>query len=211
MARNYTIAEATQIVREGVDKAALIDLGKKFPLTMLYIAKLDENGFAFASIMPEKVTMRKIEMILRGDVAEINDEDEKDVKPETEEVMPIDKMPEPKSWKSMSQYQKTKARALGAEYVAACKKLDENEANVVNEEPEKEEKKVSKRATKKAAVEDSEEDDFDFDDEEEVKPAKKEKKAKKEVKPAKKATKKVVEEEEDDDDFDDFDFDDDDE
>jgi len=208
MARNYTIAEAARIVREGTDKVALIDLGKKFPLTMLQLAKLNEVGFNFVAVMPEKVTTRKIEMILRGDV-EVDEESENE-KPEVDETTD---MPAPKSWKSMSQYQKTKARTLGAEYVAACKKLDEDGEDAAEEEPAKEEKKAPKKAAKKPVVED-EDDDEDNEEEEEVKPAKKSKKPEKkaskkeEKKPAKKA--KKVEEEEDDDDFDDFDFDDDD-
>lgn len=206
MARNYSMAEAVRIVREGTDKAALIDLGKKFPMVMYHLTKLDGNGMDFVSMLPAKITTRKMESILRGGV-EVDDEVETEVDNEEEVTEPkaakSTEAPAPKPWKSMSQYQKTKARALGAEYVAACKKLDEagndEEEDQPAEKPAKREKRTKKaKETLKAEVED---DDEDEEDEEPVKkPAKK----------AKKAAKKVVEEDEDDDDFD-FDFDDDDE
>lgn len=196
MARNYTMAEAARILRAGVDKATLIDLGKKFPLTMMELAKQNENGLLFAMKLPEKLTTRKFEMLLRDGVEPEDDADENEV---IEEKANTEVAPEPKSWKEMSQYQRTKARKYGEEYVAACKKLDEAEEEEEPAKPAKKEKKVTKKV--KPAKKVVEEDDEDDEEEEEIKPAKKEK-------VAKKAAKKV--EVEDDDDFDDFDFDDDD-
>ena len=199
MARNYSMAEAVRIVREGTDKAALIDLGKKFPMVMYHLTKLDGNGMDFVSMLPAKITTRKMESILRGGV-EVDDEVETEVDNEEEAAEPkaakSTEAPAPKSWKSMSQYQKTKARALGAEYVAACKKLDEagddEEEDQPAEKPAKREKRAKKvKEAPKAEVEDD--DDEDEEDEE----------------PVKKSAKKAIEEEENDD-FD-FDFDDDDE
>ena len=202
MARNYSMAEAVRIVREGTDKAALIDLGKKFPMVLYHLTKLDGNGMDFVSMLPAKITTRKMESILRGGV-EVDDEVETEDNEEVAEskVAKSTEAPAPKPWKSMSQYQKTKARALGAEYVAACKKLDKAEDEEEEDQPAEKPVKREKRAKKVKEAPKAEEEDEDDEDEEEPmkKPAKK----------AKKPAKKAVEEDEDDD-FD-FDFDEDDE
>jgi len=215
MAKNWTMGEAAHAVRE-YNKEGVLDLGKRFPLITVLLAQLNDAGIALCDAMPDYITARKLEAALKGDlqedtdvVAEAEDAVEKVETKNTE-------MPEPKSWKSMNQYQKKKAKALGDEYVAACKALDKA-AVVADEEDGEDEipapKKASKRAKKPVVVE---EEDDDFDDEEEEEPAPKKAKkfankaAKKEDKKHKKPAKKVVEEEDEDDDFDDFDFDDDD-
>lgn len=216
MAKNWMMNEAVRAIRNG-DREAILDFGKRFPLSTVILAQLNDAGVALCDALPEKVTMRKIEAVLKGDSAEESDElesdvEEKEVPAKKAKKRDNDEMPEPKSWKGMNQYQKKKARALGEEYVAACKALDK--AAVADDEDEEDDIPAPKKAAKKSkkpVVVDPEEDDDDEEEEEVVK--KTAKKAKKEEKkPTKKPAKKVVEEEEDDDDddFDDFDLDDDD-
>ncbi len=214
MAKNWMMNEAVRAIRNG-DREAILDFGKRFPLSTVILAQLNDAGVALCDALPEKVTMRKIEAVLKGDADDVedgaveeNDAPAKAKKRETAE------MSEPKSWKGMNQYQKKKARALGEEYVAACKALDK--AAVADDEDEEDDipapKKAAKKSKKPVVVEPEEDDDDEEDEEEEEvvkKPAKKAKKEEK--KPAKKSAKKVVEEDDDDDDdFDDFDLDDDD-
>lgn len=210
MAKNWLIGEAVRAIREN-NKEAILDFGKRFPLSTVILAQLNDAGVALCDAIPEKVTMRKIEAVLKGDaVADEADDVEDNV--EEEEVAPVKKkrekaeMPEPKSWRSMNQYQKKKAKALGEEYVAACKAIDKADDDDDEEIPSP--KKAAKKA-KKPVVEEYEDEDDDEEEEEPVKkPAKKEKKAEKKPK---KAAKKEVEEDEDDDDHFGFDLDDDDE
>ena len=215
MAKNWMMNEAVRAIRNG-DREAILDFGKRFPLSTVILAQLNDAGVALCDALPEKVTMRKIEAVLKGDSAEESDELESDVEEKEAPAKKAkkrdnDEMPEPKSWKGMNQYQKKKARALGEEYVAACKAL--YKAAVADDEDEEDDipapKKAAKKSKKPVVVEPEEDDDDEEEEEVVKKPAKKAKKEDK--KSVKKPAKKVVEEDdEDDDDFDDFDLDDDD-
>ena len=213
MAKNWMMNEAVRAIRNG-DREAILDFGKRFPLSTVILAQLNDAGVALCDALPEKVTMRKIEAVLKGDSAEESDElesdvEEKEVPAKKAKKRDNDEMPEPKSWKGMNQYQKKKARALGEEYVAACKALDKTAVADDEEDDIPAPKKAAKKSKKPVVVEPEEDDDDEEDEEVVKKPAKKAKKEEK--KSTKKPAKKVVEEDdEDDDDFDDFDLDDDD-
>ena len=70
MAKNWTVGDAAKVIFEGVDVSAIMDIGKRFPLFAVACAKVDANGVKVLSAIPEYITVRKVEAILKGDVAE---------------------------------------------------------------------------------------------------------------------------------------------
>ena len=79
MAKNWTAAEAAKALLSG-DKEARMEIGKRFPLFATATAE------EIIEALPAKVTARKIEMALRGDVEETSEEtneveDEEEAKP----------------------------------------------------------------------------------------------------------------------------------
>lgn len=89
MATNWNVREAAKAISAN-EKNAIIDLGRRFPLATIAIARIkDQAAFDFLQVIPEHITMRKIEQILKGEeetTAEENTEDEgeeAEIKPET--------------------------------------------------------------------------------------------------------------------------------
>lgn len=89
MATNWNVREAAKAISAN-EKTAIIDLGRRFPLATIAIARIkDQAAFDFLQIIPEHITMRKIEQILKGEeetTAEESAEDEgeeAEIKPET--------------------------------------------------------------------------------------------------------------------------------
>lgn len=81
MATNYTFAQVCKIINDGNDTEALIDIGKKFPLTLravsLVTAVAGDNFVDLMGFMPEYVTAKKFEAAIRsGAPAEANDSDD---------------------------------------------------------------------------------------------------------------------------------------
>lgn len=212
MARNWTLTEAVNVIKDGSDKAARQEIAKRYPL--LATATIDE----IINAIPEKVSARMIETRLAEDIDD-DAESAADEKPAKQSVKKTSGDMEPKPWSEMSQYEKKKARKAGAEFVAECKALDEDD----DDEDEKPVKKSAAKPVKKKAaqksddVDDDDDEDFedfddddDFDDDEEdekpaKKPAKKSSKGDTKAK-SKKAAKKPADD--NDDDFDDDDDDD---
>ena len=69
MAKNWTVGDAAKVIFEGVDVSAIMDIGKRFPLFAVACAKVDANGVKVLGAIPEYITVRKVEAILKGDVA----------------------------------------------------------------------------------------------------------------------------------------------
>ena len=78
MAKNWTVAEAYEALRNG-DKEARIDIGRRFPL--FATATEDE----IISALPSYLTVRKVEAALKAD-AGVSEDDVEEV--EAEEVEP---------------------------------------------------------------------------------------------------------------------------
>jgi nucleolin len=95
MARNYTIAEAVQIITEGQDNEALMDLGKRYPLLTLKIAKVAEKaGEAFVDLMnfmPEHVSANKVNSAIKRMLEELPDADEDADEEEPKKKAPVKK------------------------------------------------------------------------------------------------------------------------
>lgn len=80
MAKNYTIAEAVQIIAENGDNEALMDLGKRYPLLTQKIArvavKAGEDFVDLMSFMPEYLSANKVNSAIKKMLDEAPDADE---------------------------------------------------------------------------------------------------------------------------------------
>lgn len=71
MATNWNVKDAYNAIIAG-KKEDIIDIGRRFPLSLNILSKIDEKNPAVGLInaLPEHITIRKIEQILKGDVEE---------------------------------------------------------------------------------------------------------------------------------------------
>ena len=108
MATNWTLAQAKKVITEGTDLAAITDIGRRFPLTALAIAKIGDNEGATTIInaLPEHITARKIESVLKDGIADscANDDDDDDDAEDAEH----DEKPAKKTGKAAAKKSKTK-------------------------------------------------------------------------------------------------------
>jgi hypothetical protein len=91
MAKNYSIAEAVQIIVENEDSASITELSKRFPLLSIKIARLavlaGEELTDFMGFFPEHISANKINKAIKEQDAEAEeDEDADDDDSEDEEV-----------------------------------------------------------------------------------------------------------------------------
>ena len=167
MAKNWTIGEAFKAVMEG-DKEGILDVGKRFPLSCVMLAKVNAEAAVIFDALPENMTVRKLESALKGD-AEVSDEDDPN-----EDASVVEK-----------KEKKEKAEKKVGKRGRPAKKVvepdddedfddddedeeDEDEEEVVVKPKKKEKEKKNKKPAKKSVVEDDDDDDdFDFDDDDE--------------------------------------------
>lgn len=166
MAKNWTIGEAFKAVMEG-DKEGILDVGKRFPLSCVMLAKVNAEAAVIFDALPENMTVRKLESVLKGDV-EVSDEDD------ANEDAPVVEKKE----------KKEKAEKKSGKRGRPAKKVvepdddddedfdeeDDDEEEVVVKPKKKEKEKKNKKPAKKPVVEDDDDDDdddFDFDDDDE--------------------------------------------
>lgn len=81
MAKNWTLKEAVAVITKGTNKEAIQELGKKFPLTSIAIAKMGTNAGieTLFGAMPDHMTVLKMERSLKEGLGESEDEDVEDV------------------------------------------------------------------------------------------------------------------------------------
>ena len=188
MATNWTLSQALAKITEGTDKAAIQDIGRRFPLTAVALAEIGHNAGADKIIgaLPSHITARKIESVLKDGVEQDSDVDVEDAEDEEEAPKKEAKKPVKKTAKA-----KTEEDAEDDEEddpVALYKKCKKAGLKVA---PKKTAKYYKDQLAKAAAAEEDADDDDWGDEEEDEKPAKKE--------PAKKPAKKAEPEQEDDD------------
>lgn len=87
MAKNWTMKEALEAVKNG-DKEGCQDLGRRFPLTAIALAKNDIDTIINA--LPDHITARKIESVLKDGIVESESDEEIE---EAEEPVKEDKKP----------------------------------------------------------------------------------------------------------------------
>lgn len=157
MAKNWSAAEAAQVVAKGTDKASIQDIGKRFPLFVSCAARGTEGLLEIiATLHPERITARTIESKLKEGLEDEVEEDEVEEKP---------------AKKTSVKEEKAKPGKKGGK-----KKPEpvEEEDEDWDEEEEEEEEKPAKKASKgkpakgkkkvEPEPEEEEEDDEDEDD-----------------------------------------------
>ena len=191
MATNWTLAQAKKVITEGTDLAAITDIGRRFPLTALAIAKIGDNEGATTIInaLPEHITARKIESVLKDGITDsgANDDDDDDDAEDAEH----DEKPSKKS-KAKAETDDT---ADAEDPITLYKKCKKAGLKVAPKKSVKYYKDALKKAQEAENEADGDADDWDDADDEEEKPAKKTGKA-----AAKKSKAKTEPEPEDEDD-----------
>lgn len=139
--KNYTLKEAVEIITKGKDLEAIADLGKRFPILSIKIARLtakaEKEIVDFMQYMPEYLTIKKVNNAVKtvnDSEAEAEDATEAENKPAEEETAkeveePEEKENKPVEPKKRGRKPKTKVKAVPVEEPKA---EDEDEAD---EEP----------------------------------------------------------------------------
>lgn len=151
MAENYTAAQAAKIIREGEDLAAMQDIGRRFPLFAILSGGDVESLERLLQAIPEHISVRKMESVLKADIVEEDDEEpEEKPAPKKAKAKPKAK-PEPEEDDGEEEgYEEMSAKAL----YDLCK---EREIKVVA-------KKKAPYYIKKLEEADAADDDGDGDD-----------------------------------------------
>lgn len=106
--KNYTLKEAVEIIAEGKDLEAITDLGKRFPILSIKIARLtakaEKEIIDLMQYMPEYLTIKKVNNAVKtvnDSKAETEDATEAENKPVEEETAKEVEEPEEKENKSV--------------------------------------------------------------------------------------------------------------
>ena len=89
MAKNYTPKELFDVIVDGTDIEALTDIGRRYPLLTVKLAKLTPVAGDVAEILsalPDYLSARKLEKTIRGGAPEATDEAEAEADTEDEAV-----------------------------------------------------------------------------------------------------------------------------
>lgn len=200
MATNWTLSQALAKITEGTDKAAIQDIGRRFPLTAVALAEIGQNAGAVKIIgaVPSHITARKIESVLKDGVERDPDVDTEDTEDEEETPKKENKKPAKKAAKANAEEDADDEEDDPVALYKKCKKAG------IKVAPKKSAKYYKDQLAKAAnAEEDADDEDWD-DEEEDEKPASKKKPVKKA--PAKKTAKKAEPEDDEDEDEDEWDI-----
>lgn len=125
--KNYTLKEAVEIIAEGKDLEAIADLGKRFPILSIKIARLtakaEKEIIDFMQYMPEYLTIKKVNnavKMVNDSKAEVEDATEAENKPVEEETAkeveePEEKENKPVEPKKRGRKPKAKVKAVPVE------------------------------------------------------------------------------------------------
>lgn len=81
MVKNWTAAEAAQVLVEGTDTASIRDIGHRFPSFAYLVVKLGSSAMDVFSVIPEAITARKFDSWLKGPSdtkSKVDSEDDED-------------------------------------------------------------------------------------------------------------------------------------
>lgn len=224
MAKTWTIREAYEALKAG-DKDAIADFGKRFPLVTTALAQAGSNAGldAFMNALPDRVTTRTIEMVLKEGVQPVDEDaeveevaEEKPVKgnkksAKTEKPSKKGKKADPEPEEDEEEIEDDDDEVIEEEEV---EEIDYSSMNAVELFKECKKRKLKVEPKQKASVyikalkaddeanaSDDEDADEDWDEEEEVeeKPTKKSKATKpaKAEKPAKSSKKSKADDDDD--------------
>ena len=125
--KNYTLKEAVEIIAKGEDLEAITDLGKRFPILSIKIARLtakaEKEIIDFMQYMPEYLTIKKVNSAVKTvnePKAEAEDATEAENKPVEEETAkeveePEEKENKPVEPKKRGRKPKAKVKAVPVE------------------------------------------------------------------------------------------------
>lgn len=200
MATNWTLSQALAKITEGTDKAAIQDIGRRFPLTAVALAEIGQNAGAVKIIgaVPSHITARKIESVLKDGVEQDPDVDTEDTEDEEETPKKENKKPAKKAAKANAEEDADDEEDDPVALYKKCKKAG------IKVAPKKSAKYYKDQLAKAAAAEEDADDEDWGDEEEDEKPASKKKLVKKA--PAKKTAKKAEPEDDEDEDEDEWDI-----
>ena len=115
MAKNWKVAEAVNAIRNG-DKDAIADIGRRFPLFAVNAATVNDGAMGLIEAIPEFITVRKMESVLKKGVDDSEVESEEDEIDEEEEEEEEEEEVKPK-----------KKKAKKAEKPSKKKKVDDDD------------------------------------------------------------------------------------
>ncbi len=67
MAKNWKVGEAVRAIMAG-NKEDILDIGRRFPLFLNLASQINEAGAKILDCIPDYVTARKIESVLKGEI-----------------------------------------------------------------------------------------------------------------------------------------------
>lgn len=211
MAKTWTIREAYNAIKAG-DKDAIADFGKRFPLVTTALAQAGNNvGLdAFMNALPDRVTTRTVEMVLKEGVQPVEDDEEVEapVKEEKKEkATKAEKAPAKKTKVKKEEIveddedEDVEEEVEEEEIVEDDETVDYSSMSVIELFKECKKRKIKVEPKQKASVyikaleaddaknAEADDDEEEWDEEEEVVEEKPKKNAKAATKPAKKASK----------------------
>lgn len=123
--KNYTLKEAVEIIAEGKDLEAIADLGKRFPILSIKIARLtakaEKEIIDFMQYMPEYLTIKKVNNAVKtvndSKAEDATEAENKPVKEETAKEVeePEEKENKPVEPKKRGRKPKAKVKAVPVE------------------------------------------------------------------------------------------------
>lgn len=146
--KNYTLKEAVEIIAKGEDLEAIADLGKRFPVLSIKIARLtakaEKEIIDFVQYMPEYLTIKKVNEAVKtvnDSKAETEDATEAKNKPVEEETAkeveePEEKENKPVEPKKRGRKPKAKVKAVPVEEPKAEVEDETDEESTEAEETE---------------------------------------------------------------------------
>nr|UVM95716.1 MAG: recombination endonuclease VII [Bacteriophage sp.] len=155
--KNYTLKEAVEIIAKGKDSEAIADLGKRFPILSIKIARLaakaEKEIIDLMQYMPEYLTIKKVNNAVKtvnDSKAEAEDATEAENKPVEEETAkeveePEEKENKPVEPKKRGRKPKVKVKAIPVEEPTEAEVEDE-----ADEEPTEAEETADNYEGKKA-------------------------------------------------------------
>lgn len=144
--KNYTLKEAVEIIAKGEDLEAITDLGKRFPILTIKIARLtakaEKEIIDFMQYMPEYLTIKKVNNAVKtvnDSKVEAEDATEAENKPVEEETAkeveePEEKENKPVEPKKRGRKPKAKVKAVPVEEPKVEVEDDEDEEPTEAEE-----------------------------------------------------------------------------
>ena len=206
MAKTWTVAEAYNAIKAG-DKDGIADFGKRFPLATTALAQAGTNTGLdmFLNALPDRVTMRVVEMSLKEGVQPVEDDDEVEAPAKAEKKEKATKTEKTPAKKGKAKKEEVveddededdSVEEIEEEVVEADEAVDYSSMSVIELFKECKKRKIKVEPKQKASVyikaleaddkakaaESDADEDWDDDEEVEEKPSKKSAKASKKSK-----------------------------